>query len=44
VKGVGSGYWRVVGSAQELIDKAIALGQRWLKGVGHTRSGLAKAS
>jgi REP element-mobilizing transposase RayT len=44
VKGVGNGYWRVVGSAQELIDKAIALGQRWLKGVGYARSGLAKAS
>jgi hypothetical protein len=43
VKGVGKGYWRVVGSAQELIDKAIALGQRWLKGVGYARSPAAKA-
>jgi hypothetical protein len=44
LKGVGNGYWRVVGSAQELLDKAIALGQQWLKGVGYARSGLAKAS
>jgi hypothetical protein len=43
VKGVGNGYWRVVGSAQELIDKAIALGQQWLKGIGYARSPVAKA-
>jgi hypothetical protein len=43
VKGVGKGYWRVVGTAQQLIDKAIALGQRWLKGVGYARSPAAKA-
>ena len=27
-------YWRAVGSAQSLIEKAAAIGQRWLKGVG----------
>jgi hypothetical protein len=43
VKGVGSGCWRVVGTAQELIDKAIALGQQRFKGVGCARSPFAKA-
>jgi REP element-mobilizing transposase RayT len=43
VKGVGNGYWRVVGTAQELIDKAIALDQQWLKGIGYARSLVAKA-
>jgi REP element-mobilizing transposase RayT len=43
VKGVGNGYWRVVGTAQELIDKAIALGQQWLKGIGYARSQVARA-
>jgi REP element-mobilizing transposase RayT len=43
VKGVRNGYWRVVGTAQELIDKAIALGQQWLKGIGYARSLVAKA-
>jgi REP element-mobilizing transposase RayT len=43
VRGVGKGYWRVVGTAQELIDRAIALGQQWLKGIGYARSLVAKA-
>jgi hypothetical protein len=43
VKGMGNGYWRVVGTAQELLDKAIALGQQWLKGIGYARSLVAKA-
>lgn len=34
VRSVGSGYWRVVGEAQDLIELAQRLGQRWLKGVG----------
>ncbi len=34
VRGIGSGYWRVVGEAQDLIDAAERWGQRWLKGVG----------
>jgi hypothetical protein len=43
LKGVGNGYWRVVGSAHELLDKAIALGQRWLKSIGYARRLVAKA-
>jgi hypothetical protein len=43
VKGVGSGCWRVVGTAQELIDKAITLGQPWVKGMGYARTLIAKA-
>ncbi len=27
-------YWRAIGSAQSLIEKATAIGQRWLKGIG----------
>ena len=34
VKAIGSGYWRVVGEAQDLIDLAERLNQRWLKGIG----------
>jgi hypothetical protein len=30
--------------AKELIDKAIALGQHWLKGIGHARKLGAKAN
>ncbi len=37
VKATGSRYYRALGSAQALIDKAHALGQRWLKGVGLAR-------
>lgn len=42
VKGVGEGYWRVVGTVQELIDKAKELGQQWFKGLGYARSLVAK--
>jgi hypothetical protein len=41
VKGIGSGYWRVVGEASDLIAAAERLGQRWLKGIGLARA-LAK--
>ena len=34
VKAIGSGYWRVVGDAQDLIELAERLNQRWLKGIG----------
>jgi hypothetical protein len=27
-------YWRAIGSAQALIEKAAAMGQGWLKGIG----------
>ena len=37
VKAVGSGYWRVVGDAADLIATAERLGQRWLKGIGLAR-------
>ena len=30
VKGIGSGYWRVVGKLEELIDKAKEMAQRTL--------------
>lgn len=38
VKAIGSGYWRVVGSASDLIEAAQRMGQRWIQGIG-----LAKA-
>ncbi|MBS0456525.1 MAG: transposase [Proteobacteria bacterium] len=34
VKAIGSGYWRVVGEVDDLIEHARRLHQRWLKGVG----------
>jgi len=37
VKAVGSGYWRMIGSAEQLMDKAEAIGQRWLKGIAVAR-------
>ena len=37
VKGVGSHYWRVVGSLEELIEKANELKQRTLFGIGFAR-------
>ena len=33
VRGVGSGYWRAIGSAEQLIELAMRIGQRWLKGL-----------
>ena len=37
VKGIGSGYWRAVGTAEELMQKAKEIGQQWLCGVGLAR-------
>ena len=37
VKGVGSNYWRVVGSLEELLEKAKELKQRTLFGIGFAR-------
>lgn len=37
VKAVGSGYWRMIGTTEQLMEKAEAIGQRWLKGIGITR-------
>jgi len=33
VRGIGSGYWRAVGSAEELLELAERIGQRWTKGL-----------
>ena len=33
VRAVGSGYCRAVGSAEQLIELATHIGQRWLKGL-----------
>ena len=37
VKGIGSGYWRVVGELEELLDKAQEISQRTLFGIGFAR-------
>jgi|GEM_PF-3115430 len=37
VKGVGSSYWRIVGSLEELIEKAKELKRRTLFGIGFER-------
>ena len=33
VRGVGNGYWRAIGSGEQLIALAQQIGQRWLKGL-----------
>jgi hypothetical protein len=33
VEGIGSGYWRAVGTAADLLALAEAIGQRWLNGL-----------
>ncbi len=38
VQAVGSGYWRAIGAVQAMLDRAAAMGQRWLKGVGTSRA------
>jgi hypothetical protein len=37
VKGVGSAYWRVIGSVEEMIEKAKQMKQSWLRGIGFAR-------
>jgi len=37
VKGIGSGYWRAVGTVQELLLKAGEMRQKWLCGIGFAR-------
>ena len=37
VKGIGCGYWRIVGSVEALIARAQAARQRWMKGIGYAR-------
>jgi REP element-mobilizing transposase RayT len=38
VKGVGSGYWRVIGTIDDIQEKAAAMGQALLRGVGFARA------
>jgi len=33
VRAIGSGYWRAVGSGEDLAELAMKIGQRWLKGL-----------
>jgi hypothetical protein len=33
VRGIGNGYWRAVGTAEDLLILAQRIGQQWLKGV-----------
>ena len=35
--GTETRYWRAIGSAQALIEKAAAIGQSWLKGIGEAQ-------
>ena len=37
VKVIGCGYWRAVGTAEELMQKAQQMGQRWLCDMGLAR-------
>jgi len=38
VKGVGSGFWRVVGTVEEIQEKATAMQQHFLRGIGFARA------
>jgi len=38
VKGVGSGYWRVVSTVDDIQAKAVEIGQRFLCGIGFARA------
>jgi hypothetical protein len=35
---VGSSYWRVVGTVDDIQEKAAAMGQAFLRGVGFARA------
>ena len=37
VNAIGSGYWRVVGEVEDLLDAARRLRQGWIKGMGLAR-------
>jgi len=37
VKGVGSAYWRVIGTVEEMLEKAVELKQAWIKGINFAR-------
>lgn len=38
VKGVGSGFWRVVGTIDAIEQKAVAMKQKFLRGIGFARA------
>jgi hypothetical protein len=38
VKGVGSGFWRVVGTLDAIEEKAAAMQQQFLRGIGFARA------
>ena len=38
IRGVGTRYWRAVGTAQALMDLAASLGQRWMRGIGFAKA------
>lgn len=42
VKGIGSANWRIVGSVEAMVEKAKAIDQDWIWGIGHAQW-LAKA-
>jgi hypothetical protein len=35
--GTETRYWRAIGTTRSLIEKAAALGQAWLKGIGSAK-------
>ena len=37
VMAIGSGFHRAIGDVESLIDKAKAMGQNWLRGIGTAR-------
>jgi len=37
VLAVGSDYYRAIGAAEALVDKAAEIGQKWLRGIGIAR-------
>ncbi|MCU0730501.1 MAG: hypothetical protein MUE84_02820 [Hyphomonas sp.] len=38
IKGIGSGFWRVVGTVEEIQEKATAMQQQFLRGIGFARA------
>ncbi len=38
VRGVGSGFWRVVGTVDDIQEKAVAIKQQFLRGIGFARA------
>lgn len=38
IKGVGSGFWRVVGTTDAIEQKAVTMKQQFLRGIGFARA------